>query len=91
MKRRLLWWALAGFSIALYWAVYAALAAPVPLPAVAPALWVLIGITCPLVGASVSFHFALSIYFALLGNAVTYASVGVLVEKLRGRRFPMLG
>ena len=43
----------------------------------------LVEFTCPVVFASVRFHFALGLYWSLFANAATYALIGLMVETLR--------
>lgn len=82
MKYRMAMWAGAGFLAAGFWAFYFARAskdAPVE-----PVVYVLMRLTCPI--ATAGAHFPISLYWALVANAATYAFVGVIAEILR-RRF----
>jgi hypothetical protein len=78
MKYRIVKWAGTGFLVAGFWALYFFPTAPAP----AEPLWILARLTCPVVSASSYFHFPLSVYWAILANAATYALVGLTVEGL---------
>ena len=43
----------------------------------------LVELTCPVVFASVHFHFPLGLYWSLLANAATYGLIGLIVEAFR--------
>jgi hypothetical protein len=78
MKRRIGIWAIAGFLVAGFWALYAFATAMNPSDRIVP----LIQLTCPITLLS---SYPLSIYLVLLANAATYALVGLIVETLRQR------
>ena len=83
MKRRIVTWAIAGFLVAGFWALYAAATFPSPLISAPPIVWTLINITCPIAFASFHFHFGIKLYWVLLANAATYGLFGLAVERLR--------
>ena len=82
MKYRIAMWASAGLLVAGLWNLYALATFPVPMTS-EPIVWTLVRLTCPMAFASFHFHFPVSIYWVLLGNAATYALVGLIVETLR--------
>ena len=82
MKYRIAMWASAGFIVASCWALYAFAATPPALTSGDPIL-ALVELTCPVVFASIHFHFALGLYSSLFANAATYGLIGVIVESLR--------
>jgi len=77
MKYRLAIWAFAGLLVAGFWAVLAFPSAGERMRDV----WTLVCITCPI--AIVGMHHHISLYEVLIGNAVTYGIVGLVVESLR--------
>jgi len=79
MRYRIALWAGAGFLIAGGWAVYFALASK-DRP-IGPIVSAVARLTCPV--AIVGSHIALSVYWVLVANVVTYALVGLAVETLR--------
>ena len=84
MKYRIGMWASAGFLVAGCWALYAFATTP---PAMTPAdpILTLVEFTCPVVLASLHFHFGVSLYWSLLANASTYALIGLTVETMGQR------
>jgi hypothetical protein len=72
-------WAGAGLLIAGFWALYFLPTTP----ASAEPIWTLARLSCPIAFASLYFHFPISVYWAILANAATYALVGLTVESLR--------
>jgi hypothetical protein len=82
MKHRIALWAGVGFLVAAGWAFYAFASAPPAMTSGDPILS-LVEITCPVVFASIHFHFALGLYWSLLANAATYGLIGLIVETLR--------
>ena len=82
MKYRIALWAGAGFLVAAGWALYAYNSAPPALTSADPIVS-LVELTCPVVFASIHFHFALGLYWSLLANAATYGLIGLIVETLR--------
>jgi hypothetical protein len=82
MKYRIAMWASAGFIIASCWALYAFATTPPAMTSADPML-TLVQLTCPVVFASIHFHFALGMYWSLLANAVTYGVIGLIAESLR--------
>ena len=43
----------------------------------------LVEFTCPVVFASLHFHFSVSLYWSLLANASTYVLIGLIGETMR--------
>ncbi|HKS95039.1 MAG TPA: hypothetical protein VJV74_02775 [Terriglobia bacterium] len=79
MKYRIAMWAGAGLLIAGCWGIYFAWASK-NMP-IAPSVYTLARVTCPV--AIAGWYFPLSLYFVLAANAATYALVGLAVEMLR--------
>lgn len=84
MARRITLWALAGFAVAGFWALYAAATTPPALTS-ADSLLLLAEFTCPIAAASLHLHFGVSLFWVLVANTATYAFVGAVVETLRHR------
>lgn len=82
MKYRIAMWAGAGFIVAGCWAVYA-FATKAPAMTSGDPVLTLVKLTCPVVFASIHFHFPLGLYWSLLANAATYGLIGLMVEALR--------
>jgi hypothetical protein len=82
MKYRILTWAGVGFLVAAFWGLYFFPTAPIPITSAEP-MWTLARLTCPVLFASFHFHFPLSVFWSLVGNATTYALVGLMMEALR--------
>jgi hypothetical protein len=78
MKYRIGMWASAGFLVAGCWALYA-FARPIQITSTEP-IASLVRLTCPITLLS---FYPLRLYWVLLANAATYASVGLIVETLR--------
>jgi predicted cobalt transporter CbtA len=76
MKFRIAIWAAVGALVVVLWNLYISATSPTSLGP----LWTLAYLTCPI---ALAHHYALSFYFVLLVNAVTYALVGTLVETIR--------
>lgn len=83
MKYRIAMWAGAGFLVASCWALYAFLTAPLPVQRMSE-MWTLVRVTCPVVIAGS--HFPISLSWALVANAATYALAGLMLETLRKNR-----
>jgi hypothetical protein len=82
MRNRIARWAGAGFVVAAFWILYAAIS---PITAEQMQyLRILAGITCPITLAS---HYAIGLSWVLIANAATYALVGLIVETLRKHLF----
>jgi uncharacterized membrane protein YcgQ (UPF0703/DUF1980 family) len=80
MKYQIAIWALVGFLLAGFWALFAAATFPSsgePMRNV----WTLVCITCPI--AIAGMHHAISLYEVLVANAMTYGFVGLIVETMR--------
>ena len=90
MKLRIAIWAGVGLLVAAFWAVYA-FATPGSIITAEPVVWTLVRFSCPIVFASVYFHFGVSLYWCLVANAATYALVGLLLEALRHPLHPAHG
>ena len=82
MKHRIVLWASAGFLVAVGWALFA-FASPPPVMTSGDPLVTLVELSCPVVFASIHFHFALGLYWSLIVNAATYGLIGLIVETLR--------
>jgi uncharacterized RDD family membrane protein YckC len=82
MKYRIALWASAGFLVAACWALYA-YASAAPAMTSGDPIVSLVELTCPVVFASIHFHFALGLYWSLVANAATYGLIGLIVETLR--------
>jgi len=82
MKYRIALWAGVGLLVAIGWALYAFASAPPAMTSGDPIVR-LVELTCPIVFASVHFHFGLGLYWSLLANAATYGLIGLIVETLR--------
>ncbi len=78
MKFRIVLWAIAGFSIAAFWALLLLATAPVQ---ATPILWAAVRVTCPIAIAGTRAH--IHLFWVLVANAATYALAGVIVEELR--------
>lgn len=76
MKHRLALWTLAGFLVALGWAL---LSLVIPISP-QPILFRLAQVTCPI---ALFGHFAIKWYWAVLSNGVAYLLLGLVVEGLR--------
>jgi hypothetical protein len=87
MRFRIAIWAAAGFLVAGFWALYFFPTAS-DIIANQPAMWTLARVSCPTMFASVYFGFAISVYWTLLANAITYALIGATVEALRHKLQP---
>lgn len=81
MKNRIAIWALSGFLVAGFWALYALASTP---PALGPSdpMSALVSLTCPI---ALIRSYPLSLYLVLVSNAATYALVGLIVETVRRR------
>jgi hypothetical protein len=88
MKNRIALWAVAGFLIAGFWALYA-------FPSFFPTTsgetlpCALARFTQPIVFVGAYFHFGIRFYWVLLANAATYALVGLIGESLRQKLDPV--
>jgi hypothetical protein len=83
MKNRIVIWATVGFLAAGFWALFAVATFPFTSERVRE-VWIVISLTCPVVVAGM--HYPISLYETLVANALTYALVGLIVERLRQRR-----
>ena len=81
MRFRIALWAIVGFLVAGFWALFAV--ATFPSSERMRDVWTFICITCPI--AIAGMHHAISVYETLVANAITYALVGLIVETLRKR------
>jgi hypothetical protein len=82
MRYRIAVWAVAGFLVAGFWALFAIASWPSANERMRD-VWTLISLTCPV--AMAGMHHPISLYEALAANTVTYALVGLIVETLRHR------
>jgi hypothetical protein len=82
MKYRIAIWAIVGFLVAGFWAVFAVATFPSTTERMRD-LWTFICITCPI--AIAGMQHAIGVYETLAANAVTYALVGLIVETFRRR------
>lgn len=80
MRHRIGMWAIAGFLLAGFWALFAIATFPSTNERLRD-VWFLVCITCPIAVAGM--HHAISLYEALAANAITYGLVGLMVETLR--------
>ena len=80
MRYRIAIWALAGFLLAAFWALFAIATFP-STPERMRDVWTVVCITCPV--AIVGMHYPISLYVALVANAFTFGFVGLAVEALR--------
>jgi hypothetical protein len=82
VKYRIATWAIVGFLVAGFWALFAVATFPSASERMRD-VWTFICITCPI--AIAGMHHAISLYETLAANAVIYALVGLIVETLRKR------
>jgi hypothetical protein len=82
MKHRIAMWAIVGFLVAGFWALFGVATFPSTSERMRE-VWTLVCITCPI--AIAGMHHAINLYETLAANVVTYALVGLLVEALRKR------
>jgi hypothetical protein len=80
MKYRIGLWASAGFLVASSWAMFAFATFPSTNERMRD-IWTLVSLTCPV--AIAGRHYPISLYVALVANAITYALVGLIVESVR--------
>jgi hypothetical protein len=80
MRYRIAMWALAGFLLAGFWALFAVASFP-STPERMRDMWTVICITCPVAILGMHYHISLSV--TLVTNAVIYGLVGLAVEALR--------
>jgi hypothetical protein len=80
MKHRIALWAIAGFLVAGFWALFAIAAFPNASERMRD-VWIIVCTTCPI--AIAGMHHPISLYETLAANAVTYGFVGLIVETLR--------
>jgi hypothetical protein len=80
MKYRIAIWAIVGFVLAGFWAVFAAATFPSTSEHMRD-VWPLVCLTCPI--AIAGMHHAISLYEALVANAIAYGVVGLIVETTR--------
>ena len=82
MKYRITMWAIAGFLVAGFWAMFAVATFPSTSERMRE-VWTFVWLTCPI--AIAGMHHAISLHETLVANAVTYALVGLIVETTRKR------
>jgi len=79
MKHRIAAWACLGLFVAAGWGVYFGLAnKEIPIN---PVVLFFADLTCPI--GILGMHFAISLFWAVVANIITYALAGVAVEMLR--------
>lgn len=76
MKNRIAIWMGVGALVVVFWRLCIVASHPSP----TWIWWILVDLTCPIALAR---QHALSFWYVLLANAVTYALVGALVEAIR--------
>ena len=81
MKYRIAMWAIAGFLVAGFWALFAKATFPSTNERLRD-VWTFVCITCPI---AIARCHAISLYETLAANALTYALVGLIVETFRKR------
>ena len=79
MKYRIVIWAIAGFLVAGFWALFAVATFPSTNERMRD-VWTLVCITMPI---AILHSHPISLYETLAANAVTYAMVGLIVETVR--------
>lgn len=82
MKYRITVWAIVGFLVAGFWALFAFTTFPATSERMRD-VWTFVCISCPI--AIAGMHRAISLYETLAANALTYALVGLIVETFRKR------
>lgn len=82
MKHRIAMWAIVGFLVAGFWALFAVATFPSASERMRE-VWTFVCVTCPI--AIAGMHHAITLYETLAANAATYALVGLIVETLRKR------
>ena len=80
MKYRVAMWAIVGFLVAGFWALFAVLTFPSTNERMRD-VSTLVSLTCPI--AIAGWHYPISLYVTLAANALTYALVGLIVETMR--------
>ena len=80
MKNRIAMWALVGFLLAGFWALFAAATFPSTSERMRN-VWPLVCLSCPI--AIAGMHHAISLYEVLVANTITYGFVGLIVETMR--------
>ena len=80
MKYRVSMWAIVGFLVAGFWAVFAFATFPSTNEQMRN-VWIFVCVSCPIAIGGI--HHAVSLYETVAANAVTYALVGLIVETSR--------
>ena len=83
MRSRIAFWALAGFVIATFWAVFLWATFPTIF---SQEIMSFARLTCPISLVGEHYHFGVSLVWVLISNAVIYGLVGLALEPLRGFR-----
>jgi hypothetical protein len=78
-------WAIAGFLLAVFWALFAITTFP-STPERMRDVWPVVCATCPV--AIMGMHHAIGLSVVLIANAATYGILGLVVEALRKRLHP---
>jgi hypothetical protein len=80
VKYRIAMWAIAGFLVASFWALFAVATFPSTSERLRD-VWTFVCISCPI--AIAGMHHSISFYETLVANTVTYGVVGLIVEIVR--------
>jgi hypothetical protein len=81
MRYRIALWAIVGFLLAGFWALFARVT--FPSSERMRDVWTFVCVTCPI--AIAGMRHPIGLYETLVANAVTYALVGLIVETFRKR------
>lgn len=79
MRYRVAMWAVVGFLLAGFWALFAIATFPSTSERMRD-MWAIVCIMCPV--AIAGMHYPVSCYVALVANAVTFGFMGLAVEGL---------
>jgi len=85
MRYRIAMWAIAGFLLAGFWALFAVATFPSTAERMRD-VWTVVCITCSV--AIVGMRHPVSLYVALIANTITFALVGLAVEAVRKQLHP---
>jgi hypothetical protein len=80
MRYRIAGWALAGFLIAAFWAVYLFTTFHMP---ISRDIESAARLTCPIALVGEHYHFGVSLGWVLVSNAVVYGFLGLCLEPVR--------
>lgn len=82
MRHRIAGWALAGFLVAAFWAVYLFTTFHMP---ISRDIESVARLTCPIALVGEHYHFGVSLGWALVSNAVVYGLLGLCLEPVLRR------